>query len=386
MGGTSTDIGLLFKTGINQLSEFEIEWGVPVVTPVVDVRTVGAGGGSIARVDEGGLLQVGPESAGADPGPASYGRGGATPTVTDANLVLGRLDARYFLGGTLHLNADLAERALETLDLATARPIADVALDIVALANENAANAIRLLTIERGIDPREFTLIAFGGAGPLHACGIADALGITRIVIPPNPGVCSALGAALARPSVDRVWTVGYRASTAHEQSLRLAFQRTEETATRELHSDGEISVRRWLACRYAQQNYEREIIVDDLGDGFMERTASKFHEDHRRQYGYAFDGDPVECVRAKLSVFQADATVALSALGDQVSAELLGTRPVRVASGLTEVPVLQRGALHHQRSGPLLLQEATSTLYVDAAWRIEDAAGRTLLLSREKA
>jgi N-methylhydantoinase A len=210
MGGTSTDVSLINKGRVITTTDFEIEWGLPVIVPTIEISTIGAGGGSIGWVDKGGLLHVGPESAGAEPGPASYDRGGDLPTVSDANLVLGRLNPDYFLGGQMPLKTHLAQEALGALGKKLGMNEVVASFSVVEVANENMANAIRLKTIERGLDPRKFSLMAFGGAGPLHACSIARKLEIPLVVIPPHPGVFSALGLLLADLKVDKVWTKAY--------------------------------------------------------------------------------------------------------------------------------------------------------------------------------
>jgi N-methylhydantoinase A len=191
MGGTSTDVGVVTDGKVGYRAQHDLDFYIPVATPVIDLITIGAGGGSIAWVDKGGLLKVGPQSAGAEPGPVCYGKGGTEPTVTDANLILGRLDAAYFLGGEMPLDAARATAEIRRLGDRLGLSTEDAAQAIVEIANENMANAIRVLTIERGVDPREFTLVAFGGAGPLHAGEVAAALGISEVIIPfpPRPGI-----------------------------------------------------------------------------------------------------------------------------------------------------------------------------------------------------
>ena len=208
MGGTSCDVCLVLGGEPLYGSDFEIEFGLPVSVPSVSTRTIGAGGGSIGWVDPGGFLQVGPQSAGADPGPACYGRGGEEATITDANVALGRLDPGYFLGGRLPLDASLAEAALDRLGDALGRDRVEVASAMLRVTNENMANAIRIVTVEQGIDPRELALVAFGGAGPTHAAEIADAMDMRRVLVPPSPGVCSAFGTLAAPLRVDAVRSV----------------------------------------------------------------------------------------------------------------------------------------------------------------------------------
>ena len=208
MGGTSCDVCLIVDGEPLYSSDYEIEYGFPVSVPGVATKTIGAGGGSIGWKDPGGFLQVGPQSAGADPGPACYGQGGEEATLTDANLALGRLNPEFFLGGRLQLHPGRAETALDQLGAELGRDPLEVASSMVRIANENMANAIRIITVEQGIDPRDFALVAIGGAGPTHAAEIADAIGIRRVLVPPSPGLASAFGAVAAPLRVDAVRSV----------------------------------------------------------------------------------------------------------------------------------------------------------------------------------
>jgi N-methylhydantoinase A len=365
MGGTSTDVGLLRDGQVGQLTDYEIEWGLPLVTPAVDVRVIGAGGGSIAHVDPGGLLRVGPESAGAVPGPACYGRGGREPTVTDANLVLGRLNPDYFLGGELTLDRAAAEDALRGLADPTGQDLPALAAAIIGIANENMANAIRLVTIERGIDPREYTLLAFGGAGPLHACEVADAVGIRRIVVPPHPGLCSALGAAIASPRIDRVWSVGLRSPEVDQAGLRKQFEGVVEELRDRLVTDGlrgEPLVALSIACRYYLQNYEHEIPLPELNPGFLDRVCTAFHALHREVYGYAFDDEPVEVVNCKVTVSERGGAGG----GHRLASE-----------------VLERAGITGPATGPLVIEEPDSTVYVADGWSVRLGPAGCLVLDR---
>jgi N-methylhydantoinase A len=257
MGGTSTDVCLIADGEAARSTERAVA-GLPIRLPTVDLHTVGAGGGSIAWVDEGGALRVGPRSAGADPGPACYGRGGTEPTVTDANLLLGRLPDR--ISGGVELDREAAERALGDLDPA----------DIVAVVNAEMLRALRVVSVERGHDPREFALIAFGGAGPLHACALADELGIETVIVPESAGVLSALGLAVSDERRDEVRS--YVVSLAEAG---------------ELPADGEADL------RYAGQSFE---LMVPLGHD----VAEAFHRAHEERYGYADRRRTVELVAVR--------------------------------------------------------------------------------------
>ncbi len=304
MGGTSCDVGLLLEGEPHFTTDYEIEWGLPVAIPVIEVRTLGAGGGSIARIDKGGMLAVGPESAGARPGPGCYGAGGEAATVTDANLVLGRLNPDFFLGGELTLHPERAVAVIDPLARALGLGREAAARAIVDLADENMTNAIRLLTIERGIDPRDFVLVAFGGAGPLHAAAIAAKLGIRRVVVPPHPGLCSAFGAALARLRVERMQTLGVRHSEVDDAELAARFRTMLEEGRREIEAEGLRGAARerlGLSMRYAQQNYEQEVEYR-FADG-LPAAVERFHRRHEEFFGYQFPDHPVELVHLKASL-----------------------------------------------------------------------------------
>ena len=239
MGGTSCDVGLVTDGAFGSTTEYEVEWGVPVSALFIDYTTIGAGGGSIAYVDVGGLLRVGPRSAGADPGPACYGQGGTEPTVTDANVVLGRLDPDYFLGGEMTLDAAKAHEAVAGLGQTLGLTAVETARAILETAAENMADAIRLMTVERGIDHRDYALIAFGGAGPLHAVDVAAPLEMKKVVVPPHPGLCSALGTLLTDLRVDRARTVNHRSDTVDLPTLNSQLQTLAREAVEDSSATG---------------------------------------------------------------------------------------------------------------------------------------------------
>jgi N-methylhydantoinase A len=296
MGGTSTDVALCPGT-IPTRDEISVG-GLPIRTPVADVHTVGAGGGSIARLDSGGALRVGPESAGADPGPACYGVGDL-PAVSDAQLALGRLRADRFLGGRMLLYPDRAREALGPLgrDFGSVDAAASATIRV---ANSNMERAIRVVSVERGHDPRDFTLVAFGGAGPLHACELAELLRIPRVLVPPYPGVLSALGmvaAPIARDSF-RSWLRTLSDGAETRSTLREAVAELKRRITSELSTEGlpasraafELS----LAMRYVGQSYELLLPAPSLRPS---EILDSFHAAHRRRFGHADEARPVEAV-----------------------------------------------------------------------------------------
>ena len=292
MGGTSTDVFLADLTsGGAQLTRESIVAGVPIGVPMLDIHTVGAGGGSIARWDAGGLLRVGPESAGADPGPICFGRGNK-PTVTDANLLLGRLDAGSFLGGSVTLHRDKAAKMLteQKGSLASAETFA---AGILRVVETNMAKAIRVISIERGHDPRDFALVAFGGGGPLHACALARTLRISKVLIPAMPGALSAVGILLADHVRDYSRTVMLSADAI--ASIEGIFNEIENRATQEFQAEGlEGQPQRSLDIRYRGQGYE-------LNVPYGAQSIESFHQLHDLRYGFSNPEKPVEIVNLRL-------------------------------------------------------------------------------------
>ena len=293
MGGTSTDVSLIdAEEGGPATTSEAVVSGIPISVPMLDIHTVGAGGGSIARFDEAGVLHVGPESAGANPGPICYGKGTA-PTVSDANLMLGRIHPQRFLGGKLELDVERTRSYME----ASRGPIAsveDFAAGIVQLAEAAMERAIRIISVERGHNPQEFTLVAFGGAGPLHACGLAKALRIPRVLAPKFPGALSAIGVLLADTVRDYSNTVMVKADAA-DADLESHFAELERLADAESQGDGRPGVlTRSLDVRYAGQGYELNV---PAGKDF----AAAFHNAHRRRYGYADETRQLEIVNVRL-------------------------------------------------------------------------------------
>ncbi len=297
MGGTSTDVSLI--DGKPQITTEAVVAGCPIRIPLMDIHTIGAGGGSIARVDVGGSLQVGPQSAGADPGPACYGRGGEQPTVTDANLVLGRLQADYFLGGEMPLNENRAHAALEHLGTELGLDPVKAALGVIQVANAHMERALRVISVERGNDPRRFNLLSFGGAGSLHAADLARGLGIPRVLIPPLASTLSAFGMLAADVVKDYSQTIMLPGSTSLEElSSRFEplIRRGKEEILREGVPEADLRIEPCLDMRYKGQSFE---LIVPFGDAFIE----DFHELHEKQYGYARKEAPVEIVNLRLRV-----------------------------------------------------------------------------------
>ena len=372
MGGTSTDVSLIVEGEIGYTTDYELDFSIPVSAPCVDLHTIGAGGGSIAWIDQGGMLRVGPHSAGAAPGPVCYGLGGEEITVTDANLLLGRLDPAYFLGGHMELHSDLALARLETLATRLGMTAEQAALAIITLANEHMANAIRVLTIERGVDPRELALVAFGGAGPLHGCEVAAALGIREVIVPPHPGLTSAFGALAADTRVDRRWSRYYRSDDADAAAIDATLQRLTVEATEELAGQGFTGSPRLLCSigmRYAGQNYERDVPVPAgpfTSDTFAV-LLDRFHESHRRFYGHHFPDETIEIIHFNVTALGQGARLALPELEPGAAPAPRAVRRVHHPGARIECPIYRRADLRAGTtiSGPAVIEEPDSTIFL---------------------
>lgn len=306
MGGTSTDVALCDRASLRTTNEAVVA-GLPVAVSVMDIHTVGAGGGSIARVDVGGSLRVGPESAGADPGPACYGRS-MLPTVTDAHVVLGHFGGVGLLGGEFPLDEQRAHQAISMLAAEMSKAagrkvsITAAAQGVISVVNTNMERALRSISVERGYDPREFALLPFGGAGGLHAVDLARALRIPRVIAPTAAGALSAIGVVTADVVKDLSRTVMIEVEPGIDKKLETAFRELEQTAGSALRNEGfsESKQRRErsLAARYKGQSFELNI---ESPKGGAEKIAASFHRAHRARYGYAQESDVVEIVSTKL-------------------------------------------------------------------------------------
>jgi N-methylhydantoinase A len=301
MGGTSTDVSLIWDGQPLRTMEEELAFGIPIRIPMVDVRSIGAGGGSIAWLDAAGAVRVGPQSAGAVPGPACYGLGGTEPTVTDANLILGRIDPGFFLGGSLHLERSAADAAVGKLADAFGWSLETTALAISSIAAASIAQAVREISIDRGYDPRDFTLLAYGGAGPLYAAEVAADLDIPQVVVPVQAGVLSALGCLCADMTHESLRTVLLGATPSAADSIRREWARLETDARSWLRA-GDVRLERSLDMRYVGEAYELTV---PLGLGpddpnLVAAASDLFHAEHERLYGFRRN-DPVEIVNARL-------------------------------------------------------------------------------------
>lgn len=329
VGGTSADIGIITERGFTEAGARDT-WiaGFPVMVPMINISTIGAGGGSVAYMDDGGAFRVGPRSAGAIPGPACYGHGGEEATVTDAHAVLGRLDPDNLLGGTMPLHIDRAEAVVADLAAQLALDRYKTATGILTILNNNMANAIRAITVQKGHDPREFSLVAFGGAGPLHAVDVARILGIREVVIPEYPGITSAIGLLTTDLKYDAIATEFMLNSTPNTGRLNADLARLEEEVRGQLQADGlvndSVRVERGADCRYVGQGYELRIVLPNgtLDEDALEQMWQQFHELHRSEYGHAFHDNPIELVNIRVTGIGITPKIARTQLGGKRSLE----------------------------------------------------------------
>ncbi len=388
MGGTSFDVCVVGDGRVTSMTQGEID-GLPVRLPMVEIRTIGAGGGSIASVLPGERLIVGPESAGARPGPVCYGHGGTRPTVTDANLVLGRLDAGFFLGGKFALDGAGARSALaseigERLSL----DVEAAAEGLLTLTNASLAAAIRLSLFEKGLDPRQFGLLSFGGAGGLHAIDVADELGVDRVVFPADASTFSASGILRSDIMHDLASSRIMRAGPAVMPELTRACAALREQGNALLEQDGVTPDRRVLRfaadMRYHGQAFELVVPWEDIGS--LDALLERFHAIHEQRFSYANPDDAVEIVTLRLSAIGKLPEVAI--VRDLASMEAAGSRrrPMFLAGRWQDVAVHRRGALTGSIEGPALIEEAYTTVFIGTGWRCAPDPGGDLIAERIKA
>lgn len=309
IGGTSADIGLVVDGVFAETdSRTASIAGFPLLMPMLDIHTIGAGGGSIAFIDQGGAFRVGPRSASADPGPAAYGRGGTEPTVTDANVVLGRLDPGDFLGGCMTLDSEAAKTAVERLTGKLGLSLHETAEGILTIVNANMANAIRSRTVQKGIDPRGFALVAFGGAGPLHGAEVAAMLGIPEVIVPPYPGITSAMGLLTTDLKYDAIRTQFQTSETIDLTRLNAACRAMETEIATQFAADqidaGNVTFERFGELRYVGQGYELKVPIPagDVTEEDLRTVWQAFHEAHAVEYGHAFEANTIEIVNLRVS------------------------------------------------------------------------------------
>jgi N-methylhydantoinase A len=383
IGGTSTDVALCpGKLAHHPSAEID---SLPLRIRMLDIETIGAGGGSIARVDSGGALRVGPESAGANPGPMIYGNGGQEITLSDANAILGRLDPDHFLGGNMTLQLDVAHSALLELSQQTNMTVEQTALGIVRVANINIDRALRRVSIARGHDPRDFTLVAFGGAGPLHACEVADQLSIPRVLIPRYPGVLCAFGALVADIVLDYSQSILQPFDENIYNQLQQYIDEMIAKASADLQHEGisktDMRFTQFLDVRYQGQAYELTI-------PFTENIVVTFHKAHKRSYGHAMPRQQIEIVNVRLQaigIVEKPPLEPESLVANDGQLALIGQKSAILSDGVQSIRMYDRekfvcGAVFH---GPALVFQMDSTVFISANWNAYVDAYRNLILER---
>ena len=407
MGGTTAKAGLVQNGAPRVTKEYEVGTaaqsgvgasrgaGYPIRTPVLDLVEIGAGGGSIAWVDSGGILRVGPQSAGADPGPVCYGKGGQEPTITDANLVLGRLNPSYFLGGEIELEVEAARKAVyEQCAQPLGMGIVETAHGIVEIANAAMTNALRLVSVQRGYDPRDFVLVAFGGAGPVHANRLAIEVQIPKTIIPMSPGTTSAMGLLVTDLKHDYSKTLIQRVDQADAEMVAKIYRELEVDGRANLEREGmnseEITFMHQVDMRYVGQSYELTIPLPDgkLSAAEIEGVLSRFHREHHRAYGYSASNEPVEFVNLRLSAIGTINKPQLREIGagdSPLSAAQKAIRFVYFAERecFVECPIYDRYRLSagFVLEGPAIVEEIDATTVIHPGYQaLVDGFGNLIL------
>lgn len=398
VGGTSFEASLMEDGRGLMRDDYEIEWEMPLITPMLDIRSIGAGGGSIAWIDEGGSLRVGPQSAGADPGPACYGRGGTQPTVTDANLVLGRIDPN--LGGKFALDVEAARQAIAQVATPLGLSVDACAEGIIEIASENMAGAIRMVSTDRGRDPRDQTLLAFGGAGGMHAPFVAAAAGIDRIIVPPFAGVACAFGATIMDVQHDLEATFYAEARGADLAALNRAFADLEQDVLALMAREGvapdTVSLDRTAQMRYVGQSYE---VTTPVPSGELDRAAVEtiidaFHREHEREYGVSATTFDVAFVTLRVTgtgvVAKPDAAILASSVAQHSNGHagsLKGTRGVYFA-GTThqaEIHDAERLVPGQVIPGPAVIEQVDGAIVLPPGATAEVDQYRNVVVSVRK-
>lgn len=384
MGGTSADISLIENFTPQVSNEREVE-GYPARIPMINIITIGAGGGSIAQIDEGGALKVGPKSAGAVPGPACYGRGGTQPVVTDANIVLGKLNQKRILGGRMEVYLDLAHEALDRcICEKSGLSRAQAANGIITVVNANMVRAVRSVSVEKGYDVREFSLMAFGGAGPLHACEVAKELGIRQVIIPPHPGTLCSLGLLLADTKFDMSRTLILEGKVENLPKFNEQFADMIHQGSEALDREGVTKERRCFEfavdMRYQRQNFEISIPVPtgEMTEQDLRRAIADFHAEHKRSYGYCNEQAPVQFVSYRASA------IGIIDKPEMTEQPLCPAAPAPVPletrsvlfqgeSDYRPTPVYRRESFIPGQSiaGPCICEQMDTTLVVPESWII---------------
>ncbi len=396
VGGTSADIGIVTDGRFSEATARDT-WiaGFPVMVPMIDVHTIGAGGGSVAFVDAGGAFRVGPRSAGARPGPACYSRGGNEPTVTDANIVLGRLDKDNFLGGGMVLDEVAARRVIAGLAAKLGLSELDTAEGVLTILNANMANAIRSRTVQKGIDPRDYALVAFGGAGPLHGAEVAAMLGIPEVIVPPHPGITSAVGLLTTDLKYDAIKTQFMTQGAVDLAKLSEDFAGMEKAMRAQFAADGisggAVTFERAGDLRYAGQGYELRVRfpAGALDDEALAGAWEAFHRQHETEYGHRFAASKIEIVNIRVTGIGPMPKIGKPAVKTGMLQPRSRSRPgaavFRVAGELKTVPTnfYRRETLPVgvKIPGPAIVLQMDSTTVVPPDWIFMADAGGNLLL-----
>ncbi len=400
MGGTSADISVYPGRVLERDARDSKVGGYPTIVPMLDIETIGSGGGSIAWLDRAKGFNVGPKSAGADPGPACYDRGNDKPTVTDAQVVLGRIDPERFLGGDLDIRPERSRQALEEylckpLDQERFATPERAALAVLELANINMYRAIREQTVQRGYDPREYSIVAFGGAGPMHATDIADELNVSKVLVPPSPGIASARGLLTADVQYDNQVTVSRELTNVGAEFVEERFDELESEGRERLQRDEipaeKMRFHRSVDCLYQGQGYELNVAFDGTDGEWHQRLRRRFEEKHEAEYGHYFEEDPVELLNIRVSaigdVSAYDETSSGSVDGTNVrpaseGAVTFGTsqQPEQLTVPRYDRDTLRAGA---KFDGPAVVDQPDSTVVVKPDWRAEVLSNGALSLTR---
>ena len=394
MGGTSTDVAVV-KDGVEQFTTaFEISWGMPIQVPMIDIRTIGAGGGSIAWIDKGGMLRVGPESSGADPGPACYKKGGQNATITDANVVLGRINPDYFLGGKMEIDKNASIAAIKKIGDQLGMSVEATASDIVRIANSNMVGALRSVLIEGGNDPRDFSILSFGGAGALHACDIMEICGAKETIIPQHPGQFCAFGFLFSDARVDLHKTIQLSSTQLDTQDLADKFDELKEEGLQTLREQGyaqNIQIIPELAMRYQGQNFELSVPVnlDTLRTDSKDVIFNDFHRLHKERFGFMVEGEAMEIVNMKMTVISVTEKPTLAKIAQAASpAPVKDVRKVVYEEGTMDAQVYERSKLlsGHHFVGPALIEEDTSVTVVMPGQKVRIDDYGNIIISKKEA
>ena len=388
MGGTSCDCAICIDGDVNLTTDFEVEWGLPVQIPMVDVRTIGAGGGSIAWVDKGGMLQVGPRSAGSRPGPACYGRGGTDATVTDANVILSRINHKNFLGGKLTLDLEAARSAINRIGDKLGMGIEQTAKAIIDIANNNVASELRSMAVENGHDPRNFSLMGFGGAGPVHVADLMRLLNIRSGTVPVFPGQFSAFGFTCADARIDSQRTVQMRSGSLDFDRLNNFATSLRNTVNTEFSRQGYdqgVEMKLYVDLRYEGQNYELSVPFgfDQFDKNNIDTLRNDFDSKFDEKYGFCLPGEPIEIVNLSVTGIVAQPKPDIVAKFDETTSKPKTYREVWFEEGSVNAPIYDRtrlpvGVPIH---GPAVIEEDVSTVPINAGQSVERKLSGVLVI-----